>query len=47
MSKAVLLAGFWLAASVASMAFAHKHRAEPPGTQAEAQAPLRADRHHV
>lgn len=50
MSKAVLLAGFWLAASVASMAFAHKHRTEPPGTQAEAQATLaalRADRHRV
>ena len=38
MSKAVLLAGFWLATSIASVAFAQKHRPELPGTRAEVQA---------
>ncbi len=50
MSKAVLLAGFWLAASVASMAFAHKHPPKSTALRAEAQTPLaalRPDRHRV
>jgi len=42
MSKAVLLAGFWLATSIASVAFAQKHRPELPGTRAEAQAQVAA-----
>jgi hypothetical protein len=42
MSKAVLLAGFWLATSVASVAFAQKHRPEMPGTRAEVQAQVAA-----
>jgi hypothetical protein len=38
MSKAVLLAGFWLAASVASVALARKHAPEEAlRTRAEAQ----------
>jgi hypothetical protein len=42
MSKAVLLVGFWLAASVASVAFAQKHRPELPGTRAEVEAQVAA-----
>jgi hypothetical protein len=38
MSKAILLAALWVAASFASMAFTHKHGSERSAVQMQAQA---------